>query len=123
MTNSSPDGGNAPCTDFLFSVGVSNMKIRIRIGAVLLAVSYLATILSMLLSCQPFHRLWQIYPDPGSQCLRNRLAGKANEHRFVLSGHLDLICCSGDNAQCFDRLLFDVGAATGKCSSRLQPLI
>ncbi|KAI4096053.1 MAG: hypothetical protein LQ339_007069 [Xanthoria mediterranea] len=50
------------------TVGVSNMKIRIRIGAVLLAVSYLATILSMLLSCQPFHRLWQIYPDPGNLC-------------------------------------------------------
>lgn len=98
MTTSSPDGGNAPCADFSFRVGVSNMKIRIRIGAVLLAVSYLATILSMLLSCQPFHRLWQIYPDPGSWCLTNELAGKANEHRFVLPGHLDIICCNGDNA-------------------------
>lgn len=75
MTTSDPDGGKATYADFTFSVGVSNMKIRIRIGAVLLAVTYLATILSIVLSCQPFHRLWQIYPDPGSQCVRNRLAG------------------------------------------------
>lgn len=74
MTTSTPDGGKATYADFCCSVGVSNMKIRIRIGAVLLAVTYLATNLSILLSCQPFHRLWQIYPDPGSQCLRNRLA-------------------------------------------------
>ncbi|KAL8858195.1 MAG: hypothetical protein Q9178_005207 [Gyalolechia marmorata] len=46
--------------------GVHNMKIRIRVGAVLLAVSFLATFLTILLGCLPFERHWQIYPDPGS---------------------------------------------------------
>ena len=51
------------------------MRIRIRIGAVLLAVTYVATILAILLGCRPFHRQWQIYPDPGSESERHRLAG------------------------------------------------
>ncbi|KAL8895330.1 MAG: hypothetical protein Q9192_003707 [Flavoplaca navasiana] len=50
------------------TIGVNNMKIRIRIGAVLLAVTYVATILAILLGCRPFHRQWQIYPDPGNLC-------------------------------------------------------
>ncbi|KAL8729618.1 MAG: hypothetical protein Q9181_004933 [Wetmoreana brouardii] len=45
--------------------GVNNMRIRIRIGAVLLAVSFLATFLTILLGCLPVHRHWQINPDPG----------------------------------------------------------
>ncbi|KAI4148663.1 MAG: hypothetical protein L6R39_002733 [Caloplaca ligustica] len=48
--------------------GVSNMRIRIRIGAVLLAVTYVATILTILLGCQPIQRNWQINPDPGNYC-------------------------------------------------------
>lgn len=41
---------------------------RVRIAYVLLGVTYLATALSILLSCQPMHKFWQINPDPGSKC-------------------------------------------------------
>lgn len=43
------------------------MRIRIRIGAVMLIVTFLATFLTILLGCQPIHRHWQINPDPGSK--------------------------------------------------------
>jgi hypothetical protein len=42
------------------------MKMRIKIGYGLIAATYVATILSILLGCQPFHKNWQINPDPGS---------------------------------------------------------
>ncbi|KAL8769247.1 MAG: hypothetical protein Q9209_004748 [Squamulea sp. 1 TL-2023] len=48
--------------------GVHNMKIRIRVGAGILTVTYIATILSILLGCRPFHHNWQINPDPGNLC-------------------------------------------------------
>lgn len=41
---------------------------RVRIAYALLGVTYLATALSILLSCQPMHKFWQINPDPGSEC-------------------------------------------------------
>ncbi|KAI4110389.1 MAG: hypothetical protein LQ345_007004 [Seirophora villosa] len=48
--------------------GVNNMRIRIRIGAVLLAVTFLATFLTILLGCYPIARHWQVNPDPGNFC-------------------------------------------------------
>ena len=45
---------------------VTHMKIRIRIGAVLLATTFLATFLTILLGCYPIKKHWQINPDPGS---------------------------------------------------------
>ncbi|KAL8663695.1 MAG: hypothetical protein Q9202_003641 [Teloschistes flavicans] len=48
--------------------GVHNMRIRIRIGAVMLIVTFLGTFLTILLGCQPIHRHWQINPDPGNFC-------------------------------------------------------
>ncbi|KAG9232739.1 hypothetical protein BJ875DRAFT_68853 [Amylocarpus encephaloides] len=48
--------------------GVDNMKIRVNIGYVALAITYLATELSILLGCQPFHHNWQITPNPGNLC-------------------------------------------------------
>ncbi|KAI4162892.1 MAG: hypothetical protein LQ342_003403 [Letrouitia transgressa] len=44
------------------------MRLRIRIGAVMLLVTYLATVLTIIFSCYPLHRHWQIYPDPGNAC-------------------------------------------------------
>lgn len=43
------------------------MKSRIRLGYVIVVVTYVATELSILLGCHPFHKNWQIYPNPGSQ--------------------------------------------------------
>lgn len=37
----------------------------IKLAAALLAVTYLAVILSMFLVCRPFHKNWQVVPDPG----------------------------------------------------------
>ena len=42
------------------------MRIRIQIGAVLLAISFIATFLAILLGCYPIEKHWQINPDPGS---------------------------------------------------------
>ena len=42
------------------------MRIRIQIGAVLLATSFVATFLAILLGCYPIEKHWQINPDPGS---------------------------------------------------------
>lgn len=48
------------------------MRIRIIVAYVLLTVTYLGTALSLLLSCQPFHKFWQINPDPGNICQPTR---------------------------------------------------
>lgn len=43
------------------------MQTRIKIGLVAVGVTYIATILSILLGCRPLHKNWQINPDPGSK--------------------------------------------------------
>lgn len=40
-------------------------EIRIYIGYALVGVSYLIVVLNLFLGCRPFHRNWQINPDPG----------------------------------------------------------
>ncbi|KAG9255708.1 uncharacterized protein F5Z01DRAFT_554235 [Emericellopsis atlantica] len=47
---------------------VNGYRNRIISGYVLIGASYLALILSLLLSCQPFHHFWQIHPNPGNLC-------------------------------------------------------
>ncbi|KAL7939384.1 hypothetical protein V8C35DRAFT_326426 [Trichoderma chlorosporum] len=46
----------------------SHYRIRIYIGFALLAATYIAAELNLYLSCRPFHKLWQIYPNPGNVC-------------------------------------------------------
>ncbi|KAL8831735.1 MAG: hypothetical protein Q9170_005165 [Blastenia crenularia] len=46
--------------------GVNNMRLRIRVGAVLLIITFLATFLTILLGCQPIRGHWQVNPDPGN---------------------------------------------------------
>ncbi|KXG51088.1 uncharacterized protein PGRI_066600 [Penicillium griseofulvum] len=48
--------------------GLQHLPTRVRLGYIILGVTYLATALSLLLSCQPFHAFWQINPDPGNIC-------------------------------------------------------
>ncbi|KAJ5207532.1 hypothetical protein N7491_001839 [Penicillium cf. griseofulvum] len=50
------------------TAGLVNMRIRIHIAYVLIAVTYIATICSILFGCHPIHKNWQIYPDPGNYC-------------------------------------------------------
>ncbi|KAM6511095.1 hypothetical protein FALCPG4_016098 [Fusarium falciforme] len=48
--------------------GLAHLRVRVRIAYVLLAVTYLAVALTILFSCQPMHKFWQINPDPGKLC-------------------------------------------------------
>lgn len=41
----------------------------IKLAAVLLAVTYVAVVLSMFLICRPFYKNWQVVPDPGCMSL------------------------------------------------------
>ncbi|GAP92975.1 putative triacylglycerol lipase-like protein [Rosellinia necatrix] len=41
---------------------------RIYIGFALLGTTYLAATLNLFLGCRPFHKYWQINPDPGDGC-------------------------------------------------------
>ncbi|KAL1582165.1 hypothetical protein WHR41_09040 [Cladosporium halotolerans] len=45
-----------------------NYEIRIYVGYVVVTVSYMVIILNLFLGCHPFHRNWQINPDPGNVC-------------------------------------------------------
>lgn len=47
--------------------GLAHMDIRIKIAYVSLAVTYLTVALTIILSCQPMRKFWQINPDPGSE--------------------------------------------------------
>lgn len=49
-----------------FSAGLVNMRIRIHIAYVLIAITYIATVCSILFGCHPMDKNWQIYPNPGS---------------------------------------------------------
>ncbi|KAI1076863.1 hypothetical protein F5B20DRAFT_554064 [Whalleya microplaca] len=42
--------------------------IRIYIGFGLIMASFLAATLTLFLTCRPFHKYWQIYPEPGNKC-------------------------------------------------------
>ncbi|KAI0145180.1 hypothetical protein GGR57DRAFT_517387 [Xylariaceae sp. FL1272] len=43
-------------------------RYRIYAGFALLAATWISATLTLFLSCRPFHRNWQIYPDPGTVC-------------------------------------------------------
>ncbi|WAO86049.1 Hypothetical protein NCS54_00330400 [Fusarium falciforme] len=53
---------------FRLTAGLPWYKTRIYIGFILIVATYIAVICSILFSCQPMHRFWQIYPDPGNLC-------------------------------------------------------
>ncbi|KAM5349158.1 hypothetical protein ACJ41O_008981 [Fusarium nematophilum] len=48
--------------------GLTHLKTRVKIAYVILAVTYAAVALTILLSCQPMHHFWQVTPDPGTLC-------------------------------------------------------
>ncbi|KAI1759234.1 hypothetical protein GGR53DRAFT_166490 [Hypoxylon sp. FL1150] len=51
------------------TAGVNNMKRWIRLGIVVVVVSYVACLLVAFLKCIPFNHQWQINPDPGNNCM------------------------------------------------------
>ncbi|KAI2715131.1 hypothetical protein CBS147332_4785 [Penicillium roqueforti] len=50
------------------TAGLVNMRIRIHIAYVLIAITYIATVCSILFGCHPMDKNWQIYPNPGNYC-------------------------------------------------------
>ncbi|CAI7594279.1 unnamed protein product [Penicillium glandicola] len=50
------------------TAGLVYMRIRIHIAYVLIAITYIATICSILFGCHPIDKNWQIYPNPGNYC-------------------------------------------------------
>ncbi|KAI1101147.1 hypothetical protein F4804DRAFT_22452 [Jackrogersella minutella] len=42
--------------------------IRIYIGFGLLAASFITILMNLFLACRPFHKYWQMNPDPGNTC-------------------------------------------------------
>jgi hypothetical protein len=42
-------------------------QLPIYVGLALITTSFIASIIAILASCRPFHKNWQINPDPGSQ--------------------------------------------------------
>ncbi|KAI5461813.1 hypothetical protein BGZ63DRAFT_444564 [Mariannaea sp. PMI_226] len=59
------------CWLFLFKrlgEGVDHMKLKITIGFIFVAMTFLGTFLIILCSCWPIYKKWQIYPDPGNIC-------------------------------------------------------
>ncbi|KAK3314830.1 hypothetical protein B0H66DRAFT_481402 [Apodospora peruviana] len=45
-----------------------NYRMRVYIGFGIVMVGYLTSIIAVFASCQPFHKYWQVYPDPGHLC-------------------------------------------------------
>ncbi|KAL6922877.1 hypothetical protein FSST1_000151 [Fusarium sambucinum] len=59
----------ALCAFYLrLTTGLPAYKTRIYAGFVIILTTYIAVICSLLFSCHPFHRFWQINPDPGNFC-------------------------------------------------------
>ena len=52
----------------LFSGLQRNYRVPIYVGFGLVIATWLTLFLTIFCECVPFHRNWQIYPDPGSMC-------------------------------------------------------
>ncbi|KAJ6179944.1 hypothetical protein N7519_010405 [Penicillium mononematosum] len=50
------------------TAGLVNMRVRIHVAYVLIAITYIATICSILFGCHPMEKNWQIHPNPGNYC-------------------------------------------------------
>lgn len=48
--------------------GLGVYQKRIYLAMILIAITFVAVILTIYLSCRPFYRYWQINPDPGNVC-------------------------------------------------------
>ncbi|KXX75496.1 hypothetical protein MMYC01_208110 [Madurella mycetomatis] len=58
----------AMCTFYLRLTDGLGFRKRIYTGFVLIAVTWIAVLLAILLGCFPLSKNWQIYPDPGNAC-------------------------------------------------------
>ncbi|PHH75091.1 hypothetical protein CDD80_2642 [Ophiocordyceps camponoti-rufipedis] len=51
-----------------FGERVSHIKLKINLGVVIVASTYLLVIFVVMFACRPIGRNWQISPDPGDSC-------------------------------------------------------
>lgn len=59
----------AMCTFYYrLTKDLEGYRTRILVGFALIIGSFVVVQLNLLLSCHPFYRWWQIYPDPGIYC-------------------------------------------------------
>ncbi|KAL2682614.1 hypothetical protein Neosp_007066 [[Neocosmospora] mangrovei] len=59
----------AMCTFYYrLTKDLEGYRTRILVGFGLIIVTFVVVQLNLLLSCHPFYRWWQIYPDPGIYC-------------------------------------------------------
>ncbi|KAH8807837.1 hypothetical protein F5884DRAFT_347824 [Xylogone sp. PMI_703] len=59
------------CWLFLYSrlgEGVHNMRLKVRIGFIVVPISFVVTFVVVLCACWPIEKHWQINPDPGDIC-------------------------------------------------------
>ncbi|KAI1879768.1 hypothetical protein JX265_002722 [Neoarthrinium moseri] len=57
------------CTFYLrLTFGLNTLRNAIYVGFGLILATYICLIAIFLGTCHPFHRMWQIYPDPGNVC-------------------------------------------------------
>ncbi|PON30800.1 hypothetical protein TGAM01_v200220 [Trichoderma gamsii] len=61
----------------------THYRIRVYIGFAFLASSYVVVALNLYLSCRPFQKFWQIFPDPGSQWSRSQNPAISNQIIWV----------------------------------------
>ena len=83
---------------------VTHMKIRITIGAVFLATTFLATFLTILLGCYPIKKHWQINPDPGSRnlFLRTKKSRTHHDSRSLPTGRIEITSRCLNNLEHFN---------------------
>ncbi|KAF9697715.1 hypothetical protein EKO04_004516 [Ascochyta lentis] len=59
------------CVSFFYlrlTNGLERYQKRIHIAMITIAVTFVAVVMTICLSCRPFHQYWQINPDPGNTC-------------------------------------------------------
>ncbi|KAH6629016.1 hypothetical protein C7974DRAFT_375909 [Boeremia exigua] len=53
---------------FRLTTGLKVYQKRIYAALVLIATSFVVVIMTIALSCRPFQKYWQVFPDPGNSC-------------------------------------------------------
>ncbi|RSL97027.1 hypothetical protein CEP52_011132 [Fusarium oligoseptatum] len=69
-TRSSCGFSRGQCAPFYYRLtkDLEGYRTRILVGFALIIVTFVVVQLNLILSCHPFYRWWQIYPDPGVYC-------------------------------------------------------
>ena len=90
------------------------MKMRIRIGAILLAASFVGTFLTILFGCYPIKKHWQINPDPGSMQLVQKAVTSITyqEYRSLPTGNIEASGGRLNRTEHIDGFLSDVNSLT-----------